>query len=40
MPIRVAVTGQTHGPDLPNAIELLRKRKGKSTFETLFKLTI
>ncbi len=25
MPIRVAVTGQTHGPELPNTIELLGK---------------
>lgn len=25
MPIRVATTGQTHGPDLPQAIELLGK---------------
>ncbi|MED1467406.1 glutamate--tRNA ligase [Bacillus salipaludis] len=27
MPIRAAVTGQTHGPDLPQAIELLGKEK-------------
>lgn len=27
MPIRVATTGQTHGPDLPQAIELLGKNK-------------
>ncbi|KUP04602.1 glutamyl-tRNA synthetase [Bacillus coahuilensis m2-6] len=27
MPIRVAVTGQTHGPELPNAIALLGKEK-------------
>lgn len=27
MPIRSAVTGQTHGPDLPQAIELLGKNK-------------
>jgi nondiscriminating glutamyl-tRNA synthetase len=27
MPIRAAVTGQTHGPDLPQAIELLGKGK-------------
>lgn len=27
MPIRSAVTGQTHGPDLPKAIELLGKEK-------------
>jgi len=27
MPIRSAVTGQTHGPDLPQAIELLGKAK-------------
>ncbi|WP_227397251.1 glutamate--tRNA ligase [Jeotgalibacillus aurantiacus] len=27
MPIRVAVTGQTHGPELPNAIEVLGKEK-------------
>ena len=25
MPIRVATTGQTHGPELPKAIELLGK---------------
>ncbi|MFP3326256.1 hypothetical protein R0K05_24705, partial [Planococcus sp. SIMBA_160] len=25
MPIRVAVTGQTHGPELPQSIELLGK---------------
>ncbi|XJZ27416.1 glutamate--tRNA ligase [Bacillota bacterium Lsc_1132] len=30
MPIRVAVTGQTHGPDLPKAIELLGKEKVQS----------
>jgi nondiscriminating glutamyl-tRNA synthetase len=27
MPIRAAVTGQTHGPDLPQTIELLGKQK-------------
>ncbi|TDL30572.1 glutamate--tRNA ligase [Jeotgalibacillus sp. S-D1] len=27
MPIRVAVTGQTHGPELPNAIEVLGKER-------------
>lgn len=27
MPIRVVATGQTHGPDLPNAISLLGKEK-------------
>lgn len=27
MPIRVATTGQTHGPELPNAIALLGKEK-------------
>jgi nondiscriminating glutamyl-tRNA synthetase len=27
MPIRVATTGQTHGPDLPQAISLLGKEK-------------
>lgn len=30
MPIRSATTGQTHGPDLPQAIELLGKEKVKS----------
>jgi nondiscriminating glutamyl-tRNA synthetase len=29
MPIRAAVSGQTHGPDLPQAIELLGKTKVK-----------
>lgn len=33
MPIRVAATGQTHGPDLPQAIELL----GKETILTRLK---
>jgi nondiscriminating glutamyl-tRNA synthetase len=27
MPIRAAVSGQTHGPDLPQTIELLGKEK-------------
>ncbi|KIL52247.1 glutamate--tRNA ligase [Jeotgalibacillus campisalis] len=27
MPIRVAVTGQTHGPELPNAMEVLGKER-------------
>ena len=27
MPIRVAVTGQMHGPELPNTIEVLGKEK-------------
>ncbi|MCR2823263.1 glutamate--tRNA ligase [Lederbergia panacisoli] len=35
MPIRVAVTGQTHGPELPNAIELLGKEKIKKRLERL-----
>lgn len=30
MPIRSATTGQTHGPDLPQAIELLGKEKVKN----------
>ncbi len=30
MPIRVATTGQTHGPDLPQAIALLGKEKVKN----------
>jgi nondiscriminating glutamyl-tRNA synthetase len=30
MPIRSATTGQTHGPDLPQAIELLGKEKVKT----------
>ena len=30
MPIRVAITGQTHGPDLPQAIELFGKEKVKT----------
>ena len=30
MPIRVATTGQTHGPDLMKAIELLGKDKVKT----------
>ncbi len=35
MPIRVAVTGQTHGPELPNAIELLGKDKVKHRLQSL-----
>lgn len=35
MPIRVAVSGQTHGPELPNAIELLGKDKVKHRIESL-----
>lgn len=35
MPIRVAATGHTHGPELPNAIELLGKEKIKKRLESL-----
>ncbi|MCJ7843363.1 glutamate--tRNA ligase [Lederbergia sp. NSJ-179] len=35
MPIRVAVTGQTHGPELPNTIELLGKEKIINRIERL-----
>ena len=35
MPIRVATTGQTHGPDLPQAIQLLGKEKIISRIESL-----
>ncbi|WP_214483875.1 glutamate--tRNA ligase [Bacillus sp. SM2101] len=35
MPIRVATTGQTHGPDLPMAIELLGKEKIKERIKSL-----
>ncbi|MEK3888974.1 glutamate--tRNA ligase [Bacillus sp. FSL K6-3431] len=35
MPIRVAVTGQTQGPELPNSIELLGKEKVKSRLERI-----
>ncbi|MBS4179696.1 glutamate--tRNA ligase [Lederbergia citrea] len=35
MPIRVAVTGQTQGPELPNAIELLGKEKIKRRLESI-----
>ena len=33
MPIRVAVTGQMHGPELPNTIEVLGKDKILFTIE-------
>lgn len=33
MPIRVATTGQQHGPELPLAIELLGKNKAISHIE-------
>ncbi|MED1205684.1 glutamate--tRNA ligase [Heyndrickxia acidicola] len=35
MPIRVAVTGQAHGPELPNSIELLGKAKIKKRIENI-----
>lgn len=35
MPIRAAVTGQTHGPELPNTIELLGKEKVIQRIEAL-----
>jgi nondiscriminating glutamyl-tRNA synthetase len=35
MPIRVAVTGQEHGPELPNSIELLGKEKIKRRIEDI-----
>jgi nondiscriminating glutamyl-tRNA synthetase len=35
MPIRSAVTGQTHGPDLPQAIELLGKMKVQARIKKL-----
>ncbi|HHY20743.1 MAG TPA: glutamate--tRNA ligase [Bacilli bacterium] len=35
MPIRVATTGQTHGPELPNSIELLGRNVVKARLEKL-----
>ncbi|WP_042453909.1 glutamate--tRNA ligase [Neobacillus dielmonensis] len=35
MPIRAAVTGQTHGPDLPETIELLGKEKVQSRVQKI-----
>ena len=38
MPIRVAVTGQMHGPELPNTIEVLEKKvlsRLKNMFKTM-----
>ncbi|WP_138420199.1 glutamate--tRNA ligase [Aquibacillus sediminis] len=35
MPIRVATTGQVHGPELPNAIHLLGKQVVKTRLESL-----
>lgn len=35
MPIRAAVTGQTHGPDLPKAMELLGREKVVQRLDTL-----
>ena len=34
MPIRVAVTGQTHGPELGETIELLGREKAKAHLQT------
>ena len=36
MPIRAAVTGQTHGPDLPKAIALLGRDKIQTTITKYF----
>ncbi|MGM9929592.1 MAG: glutamate--tRNA ligase [Bacillus sp. (in: firmicutes)] len=35
MPIRVATTGQTHGPDLPQAIALIGKEKIKARLQAI-----
>ncbi|MEK6452496.1 glutamate--tRNA ligase [Caldifermentibacillus hisashii] len=35
MPIRVAVTGQEHGPELPNTIELLGKETAKKRIQNI-----
>mgnify|MGYP003425161557 FL=1 len=35
MPIRVAITGQAHGPDLPKAIELFGRDRVISQLEEL-----
>lgn len=35
MPIRVATTGQTHGPDLPAAIALIGKEKTKDRIQSI-----
>lgn len=35
MPIRVAITGQTHGPDLPQAIALFGKEKVKARLSSI-----
>lgn len=35
MPIRVATTGQTHGPDLPKSIALLGKEKVKNRIKSI-----
>ena len=35
MPIRVAVTGQMHGPELPNTIEVLGKEKVLSRLKNM-----
>ena len=35
MPIRVATTGQTHGPDLPQAIALIGKEKIKARIQSI-----
>ncbi|AKP45498.1 glutamate--tRNA ligase [Bacillus smithii] len=37
MPIRVAVTGQMHGPELPNTLELLGKDKVAERIENLLR---
>ena len=37
MPIRVAVTGQMHGPELPNTIEVLGKEKVLSRLKICLK---
>ena len=36
MPIRVAVTGQMHGPELPNTIEVLGKEKYYHDYKSMY----
>ncbi len=36
MPIRVATTGETHGPELPKAISLLGKETVLARLESIY----
>jgi nondiscriminating glutamyl-tRNA synthetase len=38
MPIRIATTGQMHGPELPNSLEILQTKKVIANIDTILNL--